>query len=173
MEGEVAISGRIISNILDFARPKQPVFQDTNINSVIEQALEKSPLPDNVKVFTKLGNGLSQIVADADQLRQVFINLISNAAQAMPEGGELLIRTTQSDDFVKVEFKDTGTGISPENLEKILQPMFSTKIKGVGLGLTISKRIIESHHGKIEVNSQVGQGTTFIITLPIGGKDEQ
>ena len=129
-------------------------------------------MPNNVEVVTKLGEGLPQIMADAEQLQQVFLNLIDNAIQAMPQGGKLSVHTSQGDNIARVEFKDTGVGITPESMPKIFQPFFTTKARGAGLGLAIVKSIVESHHGNVEVKSEVGKGTTFIITLPKEGNDE-
>ncbi len=170
MEQEVANCNNIINNLLDFARPRQPTLQATDINPIVERALTRSRLSGKVKVVTSLGEGLPRIMADADQLQEVFLNLISNAVEAMPDGGELSIHTTQSDNLAKVEFKDTGTGIAPENMDKIFQPLFSTKAKGTGLGMTIVKSIVERHQGKVEVSSQPENGTIISVILPIGGE---
>jgi signal transduction histidine kinase len=118
-------------------------------------------------------------MADPIQMEQVFINLISNAVQAMTSprasaplpsagrgGGRLEISTRMANGFIAVEFKDDGGGISQENLEKIFEPLFTTKTKGIGLGLAVSKRIVEAHGGSIEVESEVGKGTAFTIRLP-------
>lgn len=114
-------------------------------------------------------------MADPSQIEQVFINMITNAVQAMTsshsaearDGGKLEISTRKEDGFIVTEFKDNGCGIPEENLSKLFEPLFTTKTKGIGLGLAVSKRIIEAHGGSIEVESEVGKGTTFAIKLPI------
>ena len=110
----------------------------------------------------------SLVVADFNQLVQVFLNLILNAIQAMSEGGKLTISLSQDNDWVRVSVRDTGYGITSENMEKLFTPFFTTKeeVKGVGLGLAISYGIVERHRGKIEVQSEVGKGTTFTVALP-------
>jgi two-component system, NtrC family, sensor kinase len=113
---------------------------------------------------------LPPVKGDFGQLQQVFINLIVNAIQAMPGGGELTIQSSSAAaGFIKVSVQDTGCGIPPENMEKLFTPFFSTKdaVKGVGLGLAVSYGIIERHGGRIEVHSQVGHGSTFSVYLPV------
>jgi signal transduction histidine kinase len=108
-------------------------------------------------------------MADFDQLQQVCTNLIINAVQAMPEGGRLTLRTSTSDNLLKIEVQDTGCGIPQENMRKLFTPFFTTKGKGkgVGLGLAVAHGIIQRHQGRIEVQSKEGEGTTFTIYLPI------
>jgi signal transduction histidine kinase len=111
---------------------------------------------------------LPEVIADARQLEQVFLNLILNARDAMEEGGELAIRTFQTGNQVVAEFADTGLGIDPESLDRIFEPYYTTKQdKGTGLGLAICHRIVEAHSGRIEVTSLLGQGTSFRVYLPM------
>ncbi|HME55318.1 MAG TPA: ATP-binding protein [Candidatus Lokiarchaeia archaeon] len=100
-------------------------------------------------------------------MQQAFLNIIINAQQAMPEGGFLEITAVKNDAMVEIAFKDTGVGISSDNLPKLFELLFSTKTKGFGLGLVITKEIVERHEGTIEVKSEVGIGTTFTIKLPV------
>ncbi len=167
---EVATSNKIIADLLDFSRPREPVLMEANINSIIEQALLRSAIPQGVEVVRELGENLPRPMVDSDQMQQVFLNLLSNAFQAMPEGGRLIIRSIARDKAIEVQFTDTGVGIPEEVQAKIFDPLFTTKAKGVGLGLTVSKSIVERHGGTIEVGSEVGRGTTFTITLPVGEK---
>jgi two-component system NtrC family sensor kinase len=120
-------------------------------------------------VSKELDPSLPEIMADFDQLQQVCTNLILNAIQAMPEGGRLTLRTSADDSQLKIEVQDTGHGISPENMRKLFTPFFTTKGKGkgVGLGLAVAYGIIQRHHGRIEVQSKEGEGTTFTIYLPL------
>ncbi|MEA3459273.1 MAG: response regulator [Chloroflexota bacterium] len=169
MEREIARSSKIINNLLSFARGKEPTLQKTQINTIVQDALSHTTVPEDVKVITELGEGLPPVMASPDQIQQVFINLISNAAQAMPDEGGLEISTRAEDECIVAEFKDNGCGIPEENLEKLFQPLFTTKAKGIGLGLAVSRRIIEAHEGTIEVESEVGEGSTFTVTLPLMG----
>jgi PAS domain S-box-containing protein len=168
VEREIVRSNKIINDLLSFARDKKPTLQKTQINTIIQDALLRTTGPENVAVVTELGEDLPPLMADPDQIEQVFINLILNAVQAMPDGGRLEIATRTEDGFVVTEFKDNGCGISQENLGKIFEPLFTTKTQGIGLGLAVSKQIIEAHAGSIEVASEMGKGTTFRVRLPGG-----
>ena len=121
-----------------------------------------------IEVVREESPSLSLVVADFNQLVQVFINLMINAIQAMNEGCKLTIRTSQDGDWVRVSVHDTGCGIPPENMDKLFTPFFTTRdeVKGVGLGLAISYGIVERHGGRIEVQSEVGKGSTFTVVLP-------
>jgi signal transduction histidine kinase/ActR/RegA family two-component response regulator len=167
MDREIATSNKIINDLLSFARDKKPSLQKTQINTVVQDALSRTALPDKVAVITELWDYLPPLMADPGQIEQVFINMISNAAQAMSDGGRLEIATRAEDGCIVTEFKDSGCGISEENLGKLFEPLFTTKAKGIGLGLAVSKRLIEAHKGTIEVESQEGKGTTFRVRLPI------
>ena len=171
LEKEVSISNNIIGGLLDFARPIELHLEEVDIGSILAGALARASLPEGIQVVTELEEGLLQIMADHEQIERVFSNIISNAAQAMPKGGMLTIRVRGKDEFVEAEFQDTGAGIPPGNLGKVFEPLFTTRGKegGVGIGLAISKSIVEAHHGTIEAKSQVGQGATFIVKLPIAG----
>jgi len=172
MESELTRSTKLIRNLLDFARQSPPRFWEVNINEVINRSFDlaaHSAQLQHVDVVKELAPSLPEITADFDQLQQVFTNLIMNAIQAMPEGGELTIRTSTDNAQVKIEVQDTGVGISPENMRKLFTPFFTTKreVKGVGLGLAVSYGIIQRHQGKIEVQSKEGKGTTFTVYLPL------
>ncbi|NQT84294.1 GAF domain-containing protein [bacterium] len=174
IEKEVATSERIIGSLLGFARPQPPTRRKTNINEVVEEALSRAAVPERVQVVCKFEEALPPILADPDQLGQVFGNTILNAIQAMPEGGELVIRSeAPGSDWVSVFFTDTGEGIPKENLAKLFEPLFTTKARGIGLGLPIIKTLVEGHGGAIEVQSEVGQGATFTVRLPVGGREEK
>jgi signal transduction histidine kinase len=110
---------------------------------------------------------LPEVEIDADQIRQVFVNIATNAIQAMAEGGKLTIDATKGDKFLEVAISDTGDGISEDVIGKIFDPLFTTRAKGIGLGLAVCKSIIERHGGAIGVESKVGEGATFIVKLPL------
>ncbi len=123
-----------------------------------------------------MDENIPEILIDVHQIQRVFLNIISNAFRAMSEGGSLTIRSKVNSlpskyqiesGFVEVEFKDTGEGITEENLNKIFDPLFTTRARGIGLGMVIVKDIIEKHNGTIDVQSEVGRGTTFTIKLPL------
>ena len=167
LEEEVGISDKIISDILLFGRMKEPQLEKTNLNNVIVNSLNKIIIPENVDVVFDSINSLPEIMADGGQLAQVFTNLITNALQAMLNGGKIILSGVEKDRFIEVSVIDTGEGILKKNLSKIFEPLFSTRAKGTGLGLSICKNIIENHKGRISVESEPGKGTEFIIQLPI------
>ena len=121
-----------------------------------------------IQVVRKETPPVPLVMADFSQIQQVFVNLVVNAIQATSEGGKLTITTSAEDGRVRINFEDTGVGIPPENMQKLFTPFFTTKteVKGVGLGLSVSYGIVERHGGKIEVQSEVGKGSTFTVLLP-------
>jgi len=171
MEKEIANSNKIISDLLGFSRIRPPAVNFQDINKVVENTLQVVEIPENVRLNKELGRNLPYVVADADQVRQVFVNLSLNAIQAMPDGGWLKIATRKNDGFIEVEFADTGCGIPEENMKKLYDPFFTTKARGVGLGLAVTQGIIARHNGNIEVKSEVGKGTVFLVKLPVEAKE--
>jgi len=167
IEKEIVASNKIVSDLLGFSRTRPPMAQPLDLNKIIEDSLSAVSIPDTVKVEIDLSLELPPALINPDEIRQVFINLINNAWQAMPEGGTLKIRSYIEEEMAQVEVTDTGCGISPENMKKLFTPFFSTKTKGTGLGLAAVQRILERHKGKIKVRSRVGQGTIFIVSLPL------
>jgi signal transduction histidine kinase len=172
MEAELTRSTRLIRNLLDFARESPPSLREVNANEVLERALDLAAFsaePKGINIERDLSPSLPLVTADFDQLQQVCINLIMNAIQAMPKGGSLTLRTATDNSQLKIEVQDTGHGISKENMRKLFTPFFTTKEKGkgVGLGLAVAYGIIQRHHGRIEVQSKEGEGTTFTIYLPV------
>ena len=128
--------------------------------------LEKNPPPEQVTVIDKTVMDLPSIYVDAQQISQVLINLINNAYQAMPDGGELLLQAKVEGEYIGLSLSDTGCGMSAETLEKIFEPLFTTKARGIGLGLAVSRNLIEVNGGQIEVKSTEGQGSIFTLILP-------
>lgn len=162
----------LVRSLLDFARQTEPALKPVVVSSVIDQVMSlvgHQAQMKNIKVIKEEATPLPPVMADFGQLQQVFINLVVNAIQAMPEEGQLTMRTSLGDDgYVQVSFQDTGCGITPENMDKLFTPFFTTKeeVKGVGLGLAVSYGIIERHGGRIEVQSELGKGSTFTVHLP-------
>ncbi len=173
LKKEVTASESIISSLLGFARPKPPSRHKVNVNEIIDEVLKKNNILGRNKVEARLTKTLPSILADPVQLTQVFGNLVLNAIQAMPEGGELVIETNLDNrKYVVVSFTDTGNGIPEDILGKLFEPLFTTKAKGIGLGLAVSKTLVEGHGGTIEVESKVGKGSTFNVRLPIRPKSK-
>jgi two-component system NtrC family sensor kinase len=164
----------IIRGLLDFSRQKKPDKTLCNINSLINGCLslvENQAIFHNIQITMNLDENLPMIVIDPSQIERVFLNLIINAAEAIEGGGQLDLasRFNQTESTIEVEVKDTGQGISEENMEKIFDPFFTTKATGhgVGLGLAISYGIIKEHSGTIAIESEIGKGTTFTVSLPV------
>ena len=170
MDDEVTSSNKIISDLLGFSRVGKPAVSPVRIEKVINDAISHTHIPENVELTKKVDAGLSEVGIDTDQIRQVFVNMLTNAVQAMPEGGKLSIIAGQNDGFLDVEIADTGCGMSEETLGKIFDPLFTLKAKGIGLGLAVCKSIIDRHEGSIEVKSKEGEGTTFTVKLPLNTK---
>lgn len=169
----------IVSDLLNFARQQEILAQETNLNALIDVVVGKVNHRRNfehVDILREFDPGLPAIQADPAQLQQVFINLLNNAADAMDGKGTLTITTRLLNaDSVEVRVADTGCGILPENMDKLFTPFFTTKPagKGTGLGLSIVYGIIKMHQGQIHIQSKVGEGTTFVITLPLRLPDGQ
>jgi two-component system, sporulation sensor kinase E len=161
---------KVIKALLDFGRPAAPTLRPVSVRKVIEEvALFSRPSANRarVEIIESYGRDVPDVMADPEQLKQVFVNLISNAVQAMSDGGGTLTVETGSDaGFVFVRFIDTGPGIPDGVLGKIFDPFVSTRADGTGLGLTIVHRIVDDHDGHIEVASQAGVGTAFTVWLP-------
>ena len=195
INSEIDNSHRIISDFIDFFRTKKSQPKVLEIRQIISQSVELVSIPVDVSLQVELPDDLPLVHIDPSQMRQVFRNLITNAVQAMPDGGSLRIaarkvsrkeqgsgkREAGSDlvsknipdvpttemDFVEISITDTGTGIAPENMERVFQPLFSTKSRGIGLGLAICKSFVEANAGRIEAESELGKGTTFTVVLPV------
>jgi two-component system, NtrC family, sensor kinase len=169
IESEADRANKIVMEILTFSQPISPIFNTVNVNDVLAEIMpvqEYQAQLHDIKVTKQFQKINSLVKADRDQLKQIFDNLINNALQAMGAGGELTVISVEERDFIKVKVKDTGVGIPDENLKTIFQPFFTTKDKGIGLGLSIVNEIVKKHQGTITVESRLGQGTTFIVSFP-------
>jgi two-component system NtrC family sensor kinase len=169
----------IVADLLNFARQQEVLARETDINALLEQVIDvisRQELFQDIKIVQHFSPGIPVIQADPDQLQQVFINLFNNAAEAIETNGEITLTTRLlSEQWLEIKFADNGCGIPEENLGRIFTPFFTTKALGLGtgLGLSIVYGIIKIHRGQISVQSQVGKGTTFTITLPIRLPEEQ
>jgi two-component system NtrC family sensor kinase len=162
----------MLRKMLSFSKPDQQEKQAVDLNMALDEILllhEKQLQENDIKIKTSFNERLPKINASKDQLRQVFLNLVANARDAMPDGGTLSVTTTADDENVKIEIADTGSGIEEEHLKKIFDSFFTTKdsVKGVGLGLSVCYGFIKDHGGDIDVKSKVDSGTTFTIIFPI------
>src|SRR5207249_2218842 len=171
--GEEAGRARdIVRDLLHFSRQREFIPQITDLNTVLEQTLamvRRQGALESITLHEDYAPGLAPVEIDVPRIKQVFLNLINNAVYVMRDrGGSLTIRSSASGDMVQVEVIDTGTGIAPEHMNRIFEPFFTTKpeVSGTGLGLSVSLGIVESHGGVIEVQSEVGKGSTFTVKLP-------
>jgi two-component system NtrC family sensor kinase len=163
----------MLRKMLSFSKPDQEERTPVDINTILDEILlqhEKQLWEHSIKVVHSFGDNLGKIKASKYQLRQVFLNLISNARDAMPEGGRLTVTTEGDDYFIHITIADNGVGIKEEHLDLIFETFFTTKtesVKGVGLGLSVCYGFIKDHGGDIKVTSRLGEGTTFTISLPV------
>jgi signal transduction histidine kinase len=171
----------VVSRFLDYSRPLKPSLAPTSVNEVLERTFKllQAEVPPGVGVELQLAEWLPHVAADAEGLKQVFLNLALNAFQAMPGGGRLVVSTrlardelafwregARKLDVVEVRFRDSGAGIPDEARERIFVPFYTTKEKGTGLGLAICQRIVKAHQGTIQAHSAPGEGAEFLVSLP-------
>jgi two-component system NtrC family sensor kinase len=171
-QGEVERLINIVQRMLDFYRPSRGAVEPADVNQVVESVLtliQKRLQHGDVEVHAELTEGLPAVPIVSDQISQVILNLLINAVEAMPAGGSLRLKTELSDDGGQVLFRvrDTGPGMSAEQVNRLFEPFYTTKPNGTGLGMAISYGIIERHGGTIDVSSEPGEGTTFVVTLPV------
>ncbi len=169
IQAEVVHAERIVSDLLDFARTKIPNKDIIPVTGLVTQVIQKCAIPENIRVETDMPASPPPLYADPLQVGQVLSNIIKNAIEVMPDGGNLAIRTEEDrkTPFLRISVRDTGPGMSPETMSKLFQPLFTTKAKGLGLGLTVVKNLTEANGGRIEMESAVGEGTTFTVILPV------
>lgn len=166
IESEIVKSNMIIRDVLDFARNRALNASVQKVDELVEKAIERIQIPAQVTLQKDLQLQDLTAEVDEDELRQVLVNLLENACQAMTSGGRLSVGTKAQESGILIEIGDTGCGIPQEFLNKIFTPFFTTKSRGTGLGLAVVKKIIEHHHGTIQVESKVGEGTLFRIQIP-------
>jgi signal transduction histidine kinase len=160
----------ILTNTLFFAKPQKPTLKDVELDVPVQESLKiLAPLIEirGIKLFSKISEEV--ISGDQELLKQVLMNIILNAVQVMPDGGTLKVFTEESENYIALSVCDQGSGIDPENVEKIFDPFFSTKDKGTGLGLTIAHKIMQSHNGFIKAENNEDIGSTFSLYFPKKG----
>ena len=195
IKGEVNNSQRIITDLLDFTRTKTPRKEMITVDQLIKQSIGKCTVPQGISLQVEIPDALPAVKVDPLQLEQVIQNLIINAVQAMPDGGKLRISAKKGlrdlglgvsekepipspqhpstdRNFIEISVADTGEGIAAENINKLFEPLFTTKARGIGLGLPVVKNLIEANGCRIEVKSQLGKGTTFTVILPCDSKGQ-
>jgi PAS domain S-box-containing protein len=169
IEQNIQHSDNIINDLREYSTEIDLGLIETDAKAITKDALAHTKIPAKVRVVDSTRNQ-PKIMVDTDKIRRVFVNLIKNAVDAMPKGGTLRITSRKNDNKLEIIFTDTGTGITKEDLHKLWSPLFTTKAKGMGLGLPIVKRLVEAHGGSIRVESRLGKGSTFTIALTIRSK---
>jgi signal transduction histidine kinase len=166
---EIAQINRIVTDLLETARPHPPQIRLSNLNTTVEHAVmlaRQQVLSKPIKIELHKAPDLPEVEHDSDQIHQVLLNLLLNAVQAVTGAGTVNVEIGSQDGFASVAVSDTGRGISSEHLSNIFRPFYTTKGNGTGLGLSLARRIVEEHHGRIEVNSVVAKGSKFTVLLP-------
>ena len=167
---EVKRLQEVLDDFLRFAHGYQLHLAEESVNDVVDEVLDfigPEARQKCINIIRGADPAIKPCQLDRNLIKQAFLNILINAEQAMPEGGDLMVRTVAERDVVRIEFTDTGTGIRPEALPRIWDVYFSTKKGGTGLGLPTARRIVEEHHGAIDVHSELGKGSSFTIRLPL------
>ncbi len=167
MDERITQCNKIIGDLISFTKISSPNYTVVTLSNVLESTLSGINIPDGITVVDNYGQGSMEVRVDPLQLLKVFTNLIVNAYEAMLEGGELTVVVTSKESSVEVAIKDTGPGMSPEGLEVIFEPLYTTKIQGTGLGLAVCQQVITKHNDRLEVHSKVRVEATFTVTLPL------
>jgi len=171
IESEVGTADKIINDLLHFGREKKLDIEPTTVSRIIDETMKRFPPPAGIEVELKFSDTLPVIRIDRQQMVQVLGNLLVNAYQAMQKGGTINLAAQHRDNWITISVQDAGTGISPENMSRLFEPLFTTKPRGIGLGLSVSKKLTEANQGRIEVESEIGRGTKFSIYLPVSSED--
>jgi PAS domain S-box-containing protein len=169
IENDVNYINKIVQDLQDFAKPLKSVIRKVDLQAICEDVLQKNSIPNNIKASCEIEEGAKWVVSDPDSLRRILENLVINAIQAMPKGGELTIRAYAETGSVVITVQDTGVGIPDEIKSKIFTPLLTTKAKGQGFGLAVVKRMTEALEGTVTFKSEAGKGTKFIVHLPVTG----
>jgi hypothetical protein len=167
---EIARINHIVTDLLQTARPHPPRVRKSDLNITVEHAVmlgRQQALAKGVHIELYKDPSLPEVEHDSDQIHQVLLNLLLNALQAIDENGSVKVSVRAQGSAAFVEVTDNGRGIAPKHLPNIFRPFYTTKGDGTGLGLSLARRIVEDHHGRIDVTSTVGQGTTFVVILPL------
>ena len=166
IEKSCSYMNQIISDLQSYAGPLNLELVKTDIHQLISNAISFLEIPEGVEVSVEVEDGLPEITIDPEKIKRVIINLVNNSIQSMPKGGQIAITAIRKGDSVVLTIRDEGAGIPNEYIPKLFLPLFTTKSKGIGLGLTICKRLVEAHRGNIDVTSKVNAGTEVTIKIP-------
>jgi signal transduction histidine kinase len=171
-EKSIRYSDKMVNDLLEYSRELRPELVDADARSITRDALAHMTVPQRIRIADSTGNE-PKIRVGAEKMRRVFLNLVQNAFDTIPEGGTLTIARQKSNGNLQISFVDSGVGMKKEIVENLWNPLFTTKAKGMGIGLPVAKQFVEGHGGSIRVESQPGKGSTFTVTLPITPKAEE
>jgi len=172
IEREVQASNGIVTELMSMVRDTRLEIRCVAPEKLVARCLERAEIPGSVHVTVRLPQHLPHVRVDPDKIELVFLNLFQNAVQAMPEGGELTIEAVASESEVAFGVRDSGHGIPEEDLERVFEPLYTTKARGIGLGLAIVRRLVDAHQGRVTVESQEGAGSVFTVSLPACSRRE-
>jgi signal transduction histidine kinase len=167
LKAQTVYMDKIVSDLQDFSKSVMMSIEEADLEKLVTEILSSLTIPEGINVSTSFDERLRSVHADGGLMRRVFTNLLTNAVQAMPEGGFLMVEGSVVNGNAKVAVSDTGVGISEEDTAKIFRPLFTTKAKGTGLGLAVCKKLVEAHGGEISFGSKKGVGTTFNVVIPL------
>ncbi|MEQ8169472.1 MAG: ATP-binding protein [Candidatus Eremiobacterota bacterium] len=170
ISSEVKRSEKIVSSLLDMSRVKALEKEEFGISMLIDDVVKREKKPDNIEIIKNIEDNLPYIFIDYRQISQVLHNIILNSYQAMPEGGRVLLEAYLRDNRIRISVKDTGCGIKKEYMDKIFEPLFTTKARGIGLGLAVCRNLMEINGGTVMAESQEGKGSIFTLIFPVKEK---
>lgn len=169
---EIKTANKIITDILNFSRDSTPVRLESNINRLVQEILLKAMIPEEVRVVTEFDEDILPVAIDPTQVAQIFLNLLENAVNAMGQSGRIWVATMRNEKTIQVFFVDDGPGIAEKDLENIFEPLYTTRAKGIGLGLAIAKNLAEANNARISVRSREGEGAVFTVTFMLNNGEE-
>ncbi len=173
LQYQASYMNKIVSDVQDYAKITHPEALETSLPKLLDDTFSTIDIPANVRVSREIDKDFPKLLIDPHLIRRALTNLIRNGIQAMPNGGQLIITASKTESNALISVQDTGVGIPQENLNKLFTPLFTSKAKGTGLGLPVSKRLVEAHGGSITVESKVGEGSIFTVKLPLNGEVEE
>lgn len=164
---------KIVLDLQDYARPLKPELKETDLTNIINEVISSLQIPQTIETSISIPQDFAKVSVDPTLITRALTNLLRNAVEAMPEGGKLTMEASQDHEGVYIKIIDTGIGIAEEDMPKLFTPLFTTKAKGQGFGLPVSKQIMEAHGGSIKVESQLGKGSTFTLKIPLDKRNQK
>jgi len=171
LQQQVTLSEKIVSDLLDFARSKPPRRSPASIETITQAQLARLGATNGVRLTAEFPADLSPVLVDETQIGQIIFNLLTNAMQAVDGHGSITLRSETAGGRVFIDVQDSGGGVAPENAEKIFEPLFTTKARGIGLGLAVSRTLARANGGELDLHASTGKGATFRLTLPVAAKE--